>query len=295
MIKTKEFSKVIEISITIPFENSGQIEILRGLLVRQGVKLHQIVETRAHGMVRLSVYVTKVTQVSDMAQKIKELPLKKSRLKIGILEAQDWRDKWKEGIGPFNLTKKIQIIPVWGAKTKKNFANKRMKIYLDTINAFGTGLHETTKFMAQLIEQCQGSYESFLDIGTGTGILSMVAYKLGVRDIYALDHDPNCLKVARKNFLRNGIKHVHLTRSDIINYKPKQKFDFVAANLVTHDLIKTKKKICSLVKAGQFLAISGISLDNFKKIKEHYTPLPLSCQTILKGRKWAAILYKKNG
>ncbi|OGX31215.1 MAG: hypothetical protein A2787_01775 [Omnitrophica WOR_2 bacterium RIFCSPHIGHO2_01_FULL_48_9] len=76
-------------------------------------------------------------------------------------------------------------------------------------------------------------------------------------------------------------------------WKTNQQFDFVAANLISDDLIRLKKKIFSLVKPGQYLALSGISLENFSKVKKAFAALPLRCVQIRQGSRWAAVLYQR--
>ena len=147
--------------------------------------------------------------------------------------------------------------------------------------------------MAQLIESKQGSFKSFLDVGTGTGILSLVAYHYGAEEICAVDYDEFSMKAARVNFQLNKSQGIILRQADIANFRPGKHFDFVAANLITFDLIKLKAHLIRLVDKGGHLAVSGISLDNAAYFRRNFASSKVQLKKIREGRKWAAFLYQK--
>ncbi len=102
------------------------------------------------------------------------------------LAPKDWLTLWKSQWKPAALTKKLDVVPVW-YQDKYKPRQGCDHILMDTLLSFGTGLHETTRFMAQFIEDKQGKFRSFLDIGTGTGILALVALKNGAEEVLAID------------------------------------------------------------------------------------------------------------
>ncbi|MDX1359201.1 MAG: 50S ribosomal protein L11 methyltransferase, partial [Clostridia bacterium] len=118
-------------------------------------------------------------------------------------EADDseWSGTWKKYYKAFNLTPKIKIVPSWEAPEVIDGGT----IIMDPGMAFGTGTHESTSLCAALIEENIKLGQKVLDIGTGTGILSIAASKLGAKCIFALDIDPAAVKTAKHNFTRNGI------------------------------------------------------------------------------------------
>ena len=132
-----------------------------------------------------------------------------------------------------------------------------------------------------------------LDVGTGTGILAMVAYKLGLREVVMLDHDLQCVRVANANLQINGCRHLKAIEADFKGYESKMRFDFVAANLLTEDLISFRRKLVSMVNPGKYLAISGISLTNYRRLKNEFRQLPLRCLKMIKGKSWVAILLQR--
>ena len=207
------------------------------------------------------------------------------------LTPSDWLTKWKSLWRPAPLTKKLDVVPVW-YKDKYKPLRGRDYILMDTLLSFGTGLHETTQIMAQFIEDKRGSFKSFLDIGTGTGILSLVALKYGAQDVVGIDIGPLSVQAALDNMKVNRLPFKVL-KADIRKYHSKDTYDFVAANLITEDLIEHAPKIISFVKEKGLLAISGISLDNLNKLRKNFSSLPFKCIKISRGKQWSGLLYQK--
>ena len=120
------------------------------------------------------------------------------------------------------MTKKLDVVPVWYQDKYKPRPGCDY-ILMDTLLSFGTGLHETTRFMAQFIENKKGGFKSFLDIGTGTGILALVALKYGARDVVGIDIGQLSVEAARDNMKANQLFFKAL-RADIKKYRSKEDF-----------------------------------------------------------------------
>src|SRR5262249_52748866 len=133
----------------------------------------------------------------------------------------------------------------------------------------------------------------FLDVGTGTGILGIAAYYLDASKIFLIDISHECIVAAQKNFATNQLPAPTTRTIDLKNFVPAQPFDFVAANLVSRDLIHLKDRLLALTAVKQYLAISGISHENYWQVKNNFAQLPLRCLKILRGKKWNAILYRR--
>lgn len=203
----------------------------------------------------------------------------------------DWLTKWKTLWKPASLTQKLDVVPVW-YKDKYKPRRGRDHILMDTLLSFGTGLHETTRIMAQFIEDRKGTFKSFLDIGTGTGILSLVALKYGAKDVLGIDIGYLSVQAARDNRRVNAL-YFKIKKADIKKFHCEKTFDLVAANLVTEDLIEHAHKIMSFVKEGGCLAVSGISLDNLPRLRKAFACLPLKCLKISKEKEWSGLLYQR--
>ncbi len=282
-----------EVSFEVQLQGPSA-DLVRAALWGLGVAFSDIVEETGKDWHKISVFFADPAAARRLIKAFKVFGLKGVRVTMRVHRRTDWEARWKEGWKPFSLTRKIHVIPLFlkDAKCPKG----KTPFYLDTTAAFGTGLHETTRFSARLIEGLQGRFKTALDIGTGTGILAAVALMSGATCVEAFDIDASAVGVARKNLRANGLRCAVLKACDVKKYHPLCKFDLVAANLITHDLVAFKRKIISCVRLGGYLIISGISLKNMPLVKREYAPsVGLTCVKVLRGKEWSAFLFKKNG
>ena len=283
--------KVFEVSLTMPKNPKAGIEILKNILVNTGLAVEDLIEQEIDGRQTVSFYCPSRRSAELSAAKFSKLKWRGLRVRSDVLYQDDWLTRWKKDWKPFALTKKTDVVPVWCLDDY--VIGKRPYILLDTISSFGTGLHETTRFMAQFVELLQGKFNSCLDIGTGTGILALVALKGGAKEVHAVDIDEMCIQAANANFKANGYSGALIRLNDVLKFKTRKTFDFIMANLVTHDLVRMKQKILSLVKPDGWLAVSGVSLENLPTLRHGFSKLPLRCVKIKKGTKWSAVLFKR--
>ena len=271
--------------------NNGHLEVLKNILFSLGVAREEVVEYSDGKCHSLSIYFRSLTKARILGQKIIQLSLKNIQIFLRGLGPSDWQNRWKKDIKPFTLTSRIMVVPSW---LKSRYPQDKFElIYLDPALAFGSGLHETTRFVAGFIEQYQGRFETFADLGTGTGILTITALKCGAAVTRAVDISPEAVKAAKQNLRYNGYFPRGIMVKDVRNLKIFRRYDFVAANLITNDLINLKNKILGCVKPKGYLAVSGISLENLPEFRRVYQRLPLRCLKIEKGEKWAALLYQR--
>ena len=240
---------------------------------------------------RLSCYTRSAKKVLEVQKKYKALEVRPFALKIKGLKRHDWFDKWKRDYHIKPLSAKFMIVPVW--EKQKFKPGRRMPIFLEPGSAFGSGYHETTRLMARLLEWCAGKRKSFLDIGTGTGILSVAASKLGVQRIVGFDNDRPSALVAGKNFRANGCKNGAFFCAQLKSLKLSGHFDTVGANLLSKTLLENRARIVSCVASGGYLLVSGVALQNFSAFKRGFETPGLRCLKVLRGRRWVAVLYRK--
>ena len=280
-----------EVIINFSREKDSQADILASLLINYGIKSEYVVETVDRKESTLSAYVSLESRAKKLKSYLSKFNVPANRILIRKVIDKNWKNKWKEDFKIFKLTERFDVVPIWEKKQYKN--KKREPIFIDTSLAFGTGLHETTSFMAKLIERCSGKFDSFLDIGTGTGILAIIAQKCSASHVAAFDVDKDAVNVARENLKNNNCQINELNVANVLDVDLGQKYDFVAANLTTRDLIKHSRKIVSLIKKGMYLAVSGISYQNEKLFREKFSKLPIRCIKIEKGKEWLAFLFKR--
>ncbi len=173
----------------------------------------------------------------------------------GVCE-DDWAEAWKKYYKPISLGK-ITIVPAW---EKYEARDGEIVVKMDPGMAFGTGTHETTRLVMKIMQdEIQGG-ELLLDVGTGSGILSICASKLGARHSNAYDIDPVAVKVARENALADGCDNISVGVSDLLKDVDTGmgKYDFCVANIVAEIIIRMLPDLKDYLTPEAPVILSGI-------------------------------------
>ena len=174
-------------------------------------------------------------------------------------QTQDWSQKWKEKWDVTHVTDKIAVVPDWIEYQPKE---NEVVIKLEPGCAFGTGTHQTTQLCMKALEKFLKSGDRVADIGMGSGILSILAKKIGASYVYGCDTDETVIDVAKENAVKNGEKcEFELGSADKIT----EKFDFVCANILHFVLAEIMGDLKNIMKDGAYLSLSGI-LDEKKQM-----------------------------
>jgi ribosomal protein L11 methyltransferase len=283
--------KISEVCLMPKNFGIGGVDVLKNVLIRQGVDERLIVESQEQPFQKISVYFANNKRARVFVKTIRMLKLKDVRLMHKRLGRRDWEVKWKEDFKPFALSRTFGVVPM-RLKESYKFRGK-VAVYIDTDAAFGTGLHPTTRHMARFVDSYQGRFKSFLDVGTGTGILPIIAAKCGAEKIDAVEICPDAARVARANVAANGCPRVRIRIGDAHRLKSKMKYDFVCANIITQTLMELADMLVRSVSPGKYLAVSGISANNYRNFRTCYARYPLRCLKVVQDDGWTAILYQK--
>jgi len=174
-------------------------------------------------------------------------------------KTEDWSQKWKEKWDVTHVTDKIAVVPDWIEYSPK--ANE-IVIKLEPGCAFGTGTHQTTQLCMKALEKYLKKDDKVADIGMGSGILSILAKKLGASYVYGCDTDETVIDVAKENAIKNGEEcKFKLGSADKIT----DKFDFVCANILHFVLAEIMGDLRNIMKDDAYLSLSGI-LDEKKQM-----------------------------
>ncbi len=264
------------------------------VLLEAGLSPVEAAQTTRGRWTRWSVYRPSVSEAEAVARRLAAAAFPGVRLRSRFLRTRDWMDKWRRDLRAFPLGDGFRVVPVWRRPDRRE--DGRRVIRLSSTRAFGTGLHETTRLMVSLIEGRRGRIRRFLDVGTGGGILAIVAALCGAVEIEALDCDPSAVEAAADNVRINGFeKRIRLRVKDFSSSRWRRSFDFVAANLFSRDLLSLRERLVAVTSPGGRLALSGIGREHLDAVRTGFRGLPLRCLRRMEGRRWAALLYKRIG
>ena len=210
-----------------------------------------------------------------------------SKIVCSKIDEQDWSESWKEFFHPIKITKRIVIKPSWQDYIA-NFDD--VVIEIDPGMAFGTGTHPTTALCISMIEKYIRKSDKFLDIGTGSGILMIVAAKLGAQKIWGIDNDEIAIDIAKKNLLLNGIENKNFkVMAGNLTDKVNEKFDIVAANILTETIMTLLDHIKNVLKKKSVFICSGIIDKNKDRVAEKMISSGFEVVNIQKQEEWISI------
>lgn len=174
-----------------------------------------------------------------------------------------WRDAWKQHFEPFEVCPGVLVCPPWNVVD----AGARQRVVLEPGRAFGTGLHETTSLVTGILADEALAGKAVLDVGCGSGILALVALRLGAARAVAIDIDPDAVAVTRENAERNGLAAVVEASATPVG-DVGGTFPVVLANIESGPLTQLAPAIVARVAPGGRLVLSGI-------LAEHVAPAQL--------------------
>ena len=202
-------------------------------------------------------------------------------------KTEDWSQKWKEKWDVTHVTDKIAVVPDWiDYKPKEN----EVIIKLEPGCAFGTGTHQTTQLCMKALEKYMNKGDKVADIGMGSGILSILAKKLGATSVYGCDTDDTVIEVAKENAKKNNVEATfELGSADKIN----DKFDFVCANILHFVLAEIMGDLKNLMKTGAMMSLSGILDEKKQMVIDAYEKENLELVEEIHQDQWTSFVVKR--
>ena len=244
----------------------------------------------------VSVYLPVERDIREDVEFLREMLAKdgiEGEIKMIGLNEEDWANAWKAYYKPIKIGSKIVIVPAW---EKYEAEEHELIVRMDPGMAFGTGTHETTRLVMRLMQNENLKDARVLDVGTGSGILSICASKLGAREIFAYDIDPVAVKVARENVKDSGCENVTVGVSDLLYGIDKSaKYDFCLANIVAEIIIRMLPDIGAHLTDNATVILSGIIEPSKGDVISALTKYGFEAIGEAQENDWVALLVKKKG
>jgi ribosomal protein L11 methyltransferase len=204
------------------------------------------------------------------------------------IHEEDWAENWKKHYQTIHLTDRLVINPSW---LDYSPAPDEIVISLDPGSAFGTGRHETTALCAEFLDELAEAEDRVLDLGTGSGILAIIAAKLGAGLVEAIDIDPLAVEVAKTNCAQNDVRiNCHAGElSDALH----ETYDLIVANIIADVIAALASSIPNrLAKDGLFIA-SGIIKDKFTYVETAARQAGLELLVQRERSEWCAAVFRR--
>ncbi len=199
---------------------------------------------------------------------------------------QNWNELWESNFSPITVEDFVGI----RASFHETLINVAHEIIITPKMSFGTGHHATTYMMMLLMRDIDFNKKSVFDFGTGTGILAILAEKLGALDIEAVDYDNWCIENSIENIERNNSTHIKISKAD--NAVTNRKFDIVLANINKNIILANIESLTIDAAKGSQILLSGLLEEDEKDILEATNEKGWHYTKTIKKDKWIAIQFK---
>ena len=234
------------------------------------------------GTAKINCYLEEDQDLEEWAKKIEEkleeikefFPIGSGKITFGETEDKDWINNWKQYFKPFRLDDNIIIKPTWEELTEQK--EDDLVIQIDPGTAFGTGSHETTRLCISQLKKYIKPDTKVLDAGCGSGILGIIAIKLGVKEVLGIDIDPNAVIATKENMAINGVteQQLNVIQGNILEDQSFQDeigydcYDIVVANILADVICPLAGKVTPHLKEGGIFITSGIINTKEEEVKE---------------------------
>lgn len=244
----------------------------------------------------MAYYSTLEDDLEEKIQKIKSrienlsefgLTVGSAKVETAICKQEDWENSWKQFFKPIKVTDKVVIKPQW---EEYEAQADEIVIHIDPGMAFGTGSHETTSMCIEALEKNIRPKAEVLDVGTGSGVLSIASALFGAEKIVGVDLDPVAVEVAKENILLNHVEdRVEIKYGDLVK-AITGKYDIVVANIIAEAiLILLDSDVKSYLKPSGIFICSGIIREKEQVIQDKLSELGFNIREIERKGEWICI------
>lgn len=231
-----------------------------------------------------------IEYVKEKIEELKEfgIDVGKGLVTTNDVFEEDWATSWKKYYKPLRIGNKILIKPIW---EDAEINSDDIVVELDPGMAFGTGTHETTSMCVELLEKYLKENNNVFDIGTGSGILSIVASKLGAENVIGVDLDEVAVAAAKENVSYNKIDNVEILHGDLVDVL-KGEANIVVANIIAEVVVYLTSIIKPFIKKDGYFITSGIIKDRKQDVLNALEKEGFEVVEISEKGEWVAIASK---
>ena len=283
-----------ELSLSVPHEF---VEPISYLFSRYGRGLSMEAEGPDRIMLRTYLLDSSRQRLAriDVGVRLVSALTQMDELVIREVSDEDWQDAWKSHFNLLKIGERLVIKPTWiDYQPGPEVGNKEVIIEIDPGLAFGTGYHPTTYTCLEAVEQHVFDGASVLDLGTGSGILTIAAVRLGASRVVAVDTDPQAIKAARQNFRRTRTsKAVTLIQGSLPHASVGQKqFDLAVANISARAMCDRAQFILSSLRESGILVASGMMKDQSQQVLDTMTEMGCTVTQEWSREDWVTIAFR---
>lgn len=222
---------------------------------------------------------------------IYDIDLGLNQITISEVNEEEWATAWKKYYHPVKISEKFTIVPTW--EEYEPVSTDELIIELDPGMAFGTGTHPTTVLCIQALERTVQQGDTIIDVGTGSGVLSVAAAMLGAEQVTALDLDPVAVESARLNVKLNKVhEKVEVKQNNLLDDMTGP-VDLVVANILAEIILRFHHEAANIVKPGGYFITSGIIKNKKDEVRNALIEAGFIIEETLVMEDWVAYIARK--
>ncbi|MBA9025489.1 MULTISPECIES: 50S ribosomal protein L11 methyltransferase [Bacillaceae] len=221
-----------------------------------------------------------------------DIDLGLNAISISEVNEEEWATAWKKYYHPVKISERFTIVPTWEDYTPVN--SDELIIELDPGMAFGTGTHPTTVMCIQALERTVKPGDVVVDVGTGSGVLSIAAALLDAKNVQGLDLDEVAVRSANINVKLNKVQErVTVSQGNLLD-GIKEQTDVVVANILAEVILRFTDDVAKVVKPGGYFISSGIIQPKKQEVKDAIIAAGFTIEETLLMEDWVAFIAKRN-
>ncbi|GEO57040.1 50S ribosomal protein L11 methyltransferase [Companilactobacillus bobalius] len=287
--------------VTVAIPNDFDPEIISEVFMRVGANGTEMVDdenkdvkTKINSYFDEDTYDEKiVNELQQQINKLTQFGFNINGVEVSVSELDDssWQNEWEKYYHPVKISRYLTVVPNWVDYQPKH-ADEHI-IVMDPGKSFGTGTHPTTYSCMQALELILGDAKSLYDVGTGSGILSIQARQLGVKDIQAFDLDPVAVKAAKENIQLNpGCEDIEVFENSLLD-GVDGKVDVIVANMLADVILQFIPQIDSHLNDNGFVILSGIINEKEALITEKMAERGFVVLEVFHLKGWSTLICRR--